>query len=423
MVGGVQTRTQQDIAKLQSDFQELEERLEDKIDKTIANKFQDIRVEVDAARQEMVEVKALFEAAFWQNMYFKRDFGCRTDREELPMLSVVETLTAEGLDNALSGFHLPIQVLFQLPKVKASSPSDPNLNLAPKVIRKPNSNLENIVDPVTSIWIDNLKLNPNRNVKLNMNMGFRNPSNVELIENNTSLGGYRLRDLDKEKVDASRQLRVSIGHEFCIFASKVFKSLDVIIKNRFWELNDLCPYHNSNIDKLIREIFDLGGWFVDVFIKPSPTRMSKVIKLKRTVIDIWSNHLKDLIDSSSVFIFVSWLLSLILEEKNFLYREVLMQAEVNLNLVFDVCADNALIDMYSKCGYRDNAWVVLKVMDNRSIVSWTKMAMKCTQNGQVREAFNIIDEMVAKELCAYMIQFHGHVGSGVESLETYLVKS
>ncbi|KAK8573846.1 hypothetical protein V6N13_096777 [Hibiscus sabdariffa] len=52
--------------------------------------------------------------------------------QELPMLSVVETLTVEGSDNALSGFHLPVQVLFQLPKVKASSPSNPNLNIAPK---------------------------------------------------------------------------------------------------------------------------------------------------------------------------------------------------------------------------------------------------------------------------------------------------
>ncbi|KAK9021190.1 hypothetical protein V6N11_011191 [Hibiscus sabdariffa] len=232
---------------------------------------------------------------------------------ELLMLFVVETLTADGLDNALLGFHLPVHVLFQLPKVIASSPSigisNPNLSIVPKVIKKPN----------------------------------KNPSNVELIENNTSLGEYQLRDLDKEKVDASRQLRVFIDHEFRIFAPEVFKSMDVIIKNRFWELNDLCPYHNSNIDELIREIFDPGGWFVDVYIKPSPTH-------------------------------------------------------------------NALIDMYSKCGYRDNAWVVLKVTDNRSIVSWTKMTMKCTQNGQVREAFNTLDEMVAKELCAYMIQFHGHVG-------------
>ncbi|KAK8491699.1 hypothetical protein V6N12_046884 [Hibiscus sabdariffa] len=56
--------------------------------------------------------------------------------QDLPMLSVVETLTIDGLDNALLGFRLPIQVLFQLPKVIAPSPpigtSNPNLNIMPK---------------------------------------------------------------------------------------------------------------------------------------------------------------------------------------------------------------------------------------------------------------------------------------------------
>ncbi|KAK8482075.1 hypothetical protein V6N11_076848 [Hibiscus sabdariffa] len=292
MVNDVQTWTQQDIAKIHSDFQELEKRLEDKIEQAIADKFQDIRVEVDAARQEMMEVKAFLEAVFGRTCTSKdilgaapteglnleltewvgegsaattsikdttpkvdlkmsnkcavrvfdemleRDDKVKVDRhfnavcgdsnevqnsialseivdyvQELPMLSVVETLTADGSDNALLRFHLPVQVLFQLPKVIASSPSistsNLNLNIVPKVIRKPNSYLENSVDPII---------------------------------------------------------------------------------------------------------------------------------------------------------------------------------------------DNALIEMYSKCGYRDNAWVVLKVTDNRSIVSWTKMTMKCTQNGQVREAFNTLDEMVAKEL-------------------------
>ncbi|KAK8657849.1 hypothetical protein V6N13_036068 [Hibiscus sabdariffa] len=57
---------------------------------------------------------------------------------ELLMLFVVETLTADGLDNALLGFHLPVHVLFQLPKVIASSPSigisNPNLSIVPKLL-------------------------------------------------------------------------------------------------------------------------------------------------------------------------------------------------------------------------------------------------------------------------------------------------
>ncbi|GMJ07956.1 hypothetical protein HRI_004464800 [Hibiscus trionum] len=62
MVDGVQTRHQQDIAKLQSDFQELENKLEDKIEKTISEKVQDIRLEVTGVRKEIGEVKALLES-------------------------------------------------------------------------------------------------------------------------------------------------------------------------------------------------------------------------------------------------------------------------------------------------------------------------------------------------------------------------
>ena len=38
MVDGVQTRSQQEVSKLQSDFKELEKRLEDKIERTITDK-------------------------------------------------------------------------------------------------------------------------------------------------------------------------------------------------------------------------------------------------------------------------------------------------------------------------------------------------------------------------------------------------
>ncbi|KAK8700475.1 hypothetical protein V6N13_018870 [Hibiscus sabdariffa] len=54
----------------------------------------------------------------------KRDDKVKVDKHfnaELPMLSVVETLTANGSNNALLGFHLPIQILSQLPKLKQAA--------------------------------------------------------------------------------------------------------------------------------------------------------------------------------------------------------------------------------------------------------------------------------------------------------------
>ncbi|GMI67526.1 hypothetical protein HRI_000421900 [Hibiscus trionum] len=64
----------------------------------------------------------------------------------------------------------------------------------------------------------------------------------------------------------------------------------------------------------------------NAFLKPSPTLMPNVIKLKREMTAIWSNHFKDSMGSSSVLIrFISCLSSLILE-KDFSSIGVWMQA-------------------------------------------------------------------------------------------------
>lgn len=78
---------------------------------------------------------------------------------------------------------------------------------------------------------------------------------------------------------------------------------------------------------------------------------------------------------------------------------------IKLGVEIDICVDNALIDMYSKCGSMDGAWGVFKVMEDRSIVSWTTMIMGCAQNGQAREALKIFDEMIAKGIEPNYIAF------------------
>ncbi|XVE59581.1 hypothetical protein DITRI_Ditri05aG0057300 [Diplodiscus trichospermus] len=69
---------------------------------------------------------------------------------------------------------------------------------------------------------------------------------------------------------------------------------------------------------------------------------------------------------------------------------------IKLGVEIDLCVDNALIDMYAKCGSMDSAWGVFKVTNGRSVVSWTTMIMGCAQNGQAREALSIFDEMIMK---------------------------
>lgn len=59
----------------------------------------------------------------------------------------------------------------------------------------------------------------------------------------------------------------------------------------------------------------------------------------------------------------------------------------------DVCVDNALLDMYAKCGYMHGASKVFKSMNDCSVVSWTTMIMGYAQNGHAKEALEIFEEM------------------------------
>lgn len=59
----------------------------------------------------------------------------------------------------------------------------------------------------------------------------------------------------------------------------------------------------------------------------------------------------------------------------------------------DVCVDNALLDMYAKCGCMDNVWWAFQTMKDRTVISWTTLIMACAQNGQAKEALKMFDEM------------------------------
>ncbi|XP_057804115.1 putative pentatricopeptide repeat-containing protein At3g15130 [Salvia miltiorrhiza] len=59
----------------------------------------------------------------------------------------------------------------------------------------------------------------------------------------------------------------------------------------------------------------------------------------------------------------------------------------------DVCVDNALLDMYAKCGHMDSALRVFSSMSERSVVSWTTMIMGYAQNGEAEEALKVFEEM------------------------------
>lgn len=71
----------------------------------------------------------------------------------------------------------------------------------------------------------------------------------------------------------------------------------------------------------------------------------------------------------------------------------------------DVCIDNALIDMYLKCGCMNEAMKVFRRMKDRTIITWTSMVMGFAQNGQAKEALGIFYEMVTNKIEPNYITF------------------
>ncbi|KAJ4962074.1 hypothetical protein NE237_021984 [Protea cynaroides] len=66
---------------------------------------------------------------------------------------------------------------------------------------------------------------------------------------------------------------------------------------------------------------------------------------------------------------------------------------IKLGQDVDICVDNALLDMYAKCGCMDGAWGVFQSMHDRSVVSWTTVIMGFAQNGHAKEALDVFNRM------------------------------
>ncbi|MCO5582077.1 hypothetical protein L7F22_035968 [Adiantum nelumboides] len=62
----------------------------------------------------------------------------------------------------------------------------------------------------------------------------------------------------------------------------------------------------------------------------------------------------------------------------------------------DYFVSNTLIDMYAKCGLSLEAWIILKRMAKRDVVSWTALITGSIENGLCNDALNYM-EMMGKE--------------------------
>ncbi|KMT03580.1 hypothetical protein BVRB_8g192550 [Beta vulgaris subsp. vulgaris] len=78
---------------------------------------------------------------------------------------------------------------------------------------------------------------------------------------------------------------------------------------------------------------------------------------------------------------------------------------IKLGSQMDICVDNALLDVYVKCGCIDDAMLVFRRMMDRTTVTWTTMVMGFAQNGQPLEALQAFNEMITKGIQPNYITF------------------
>ncbi|CAL5372155.1 unnamed protein product [Camellia sinensis] len=70
---------------------------------------------------------------------------------------------------------------------------------------------------------------------------------------------------------------------------------------------------------------------------------------------------------------------------------------MKMDLISDVFVANALIAMYGKCGFVEEALKVFEKMPERNLVSWNSILSGFLENGFCQESFNVFREMLAGE--------------------------
>ncbi|XP_020213202.1 pentatricopeptide repeat-containing protein At2g20540 [Cajanus cajan] len=83
--------------------------------------------------------------------------------------------------------------------------------------------------------------------------------------------------------------------------------------------------------------------------------------------------------------------------------------------------DNALIDMYTKCGDLSSAYQVFEEMTERDSVSWNSLISGHARLGQMKSAREVFDEMPCRTIVSWttMINGYARVGCYADALEIF----
>ncbi|GAB4829082.1 hypothetical protein Ancab_018744 [Ancistrocladus abbreviatus] len=64
----------------------------------------------------------------------------------------------------------------------------------------------------------------------------------------------------------------------------------------------------------------------------------------------------------------------------------------------DEFVHNSLIDMYSKCGFMDSAYLIFDQLQDKSVIAWNSLLCGLAQNGKYFEAIGLFDHMYSNQL-------------------------
>ncbi|ESW11724.1 hypothetical protein PHAVU_008G054600 [Phaseolus vulgaris] len=73
----------------------------------------------------------------------------------------------------------------------------------------------------------------------------------------------------------------------------------------------------------------------------------------------------------------------------------------------DAYVGSSLIDMYSKCGSLDDAWMIFRQVNKPNVILWTSMISGCSLQGQGRQAISLFEEMLNQGIMPNEVTFLG----------------
>ncbi|KAK1407393.1 hypothetical protein QVD17_39008 [Tagetes erecta] len=81
------------------------------------------------------------------------------------------------------------------------------------------------------------------------------------------------------------------------------------------------------------------------------------------------------------------------DEKDVLVGRMMQSLAVKLGLYCDTMVQNALMDMYLKCGCMVEAGMILDRNENKNVVSWNSIILGCSKEGEVEQTFQLLRNM------------------------------